>query len=263
MPVAQAAGQLLLLQVHHAHDAGQFGGFVAVVKQRVLRLHPYLGEHDPADAIHLRQRHNAAHHEREHVPQSALQFFGFDVFAHLVLADHAVRFDGVAEFGFVKLRTGDVGQHHAVTPRKGQLALVWAFGGRQLRVTLQRIDYLVCVLPGLLQWIWNGLGAEVAMDDPGLFVGLDEGGEPEVLDLQDQDASARVHDDEIRVQVLGPYSHVVPQQVVVVELLFQPLGCAALAGCHARDAAANGGDECCHDAFCCCRTVARLCEPFK
>ncbi|MCY1535241.1 hypothetical protein D9M68_706360 [compost metagenome] len=163
-----------------------------------------------------------------------------------------MRFDGVGEFGLVELRAGDVGQHHAVAPRKGQLALVSAFGLHQLRVALQRIHHLVRVLPGLLQRVGNGLGAELAVDVPGLFVGLDQGGEPEVLHLQDQDAPARVHDDKVRVLVLGADGHVVPEQVVGIELVFQPFGGAAFAGRHARYAAAEGGYQCGHGVVSIC-----------
>jgi hypothetical protein len=147
-----------------------------VVKQRVLRGHAHLGEHDPAHAVQLRQRHHAAHHEGEHVPQAALQRLGLHRFEHFVLADHAVRLDGVVQLGFVKLRAGDVGQHHAVAPRKRQLALVAASGLHQLRVALQRVDHLVRVLPRLLQRVGQGLGAGFGVDVPGLRVGLDEGG---------------------------------------------------------------------------------------
>ncbi len=54
VPVAQAARQLLLLDVHDPHDAGHLGGFVAVVKQGALHLHSHLGKHDPAHAVELR-----------------------------------------------------------------------------------------------------------------------------------------------------------------------------------------------------------------
>jgi hypothetical protein len=110
--IAQAAGQLLLLQVHHAHDVGQLGVGIVVVKQRAW-LHAHLGEHDPAHAVHLRQAHDAAHAVGEHAPQAALQVFGVHALQHFVLAQHAVRFDGVVQFGGLKLLAGDVGS----TPR--------------------------------------------------------------------------------------------------------------------------------------------------
>ena len=218
VPLAQAARQLLLLQVHHAHDAGQLGLGV-FGKQGALRWHAHVGEHDPAHAVHLRQRHGAADEVGEHLPQAALQVFGLHVFAHLVLADRAVRLQRVAEFGFVELRAGDVGQHHAVTPRKGQLALVAAIGVHELRVALQRADHLVGVLARLLQRVGNSLGAGVGVDDPGLPVDLDQRGKPVILDLQNQDAPARVHDHEIGVLVPGAYRHVVPEQVIGVQFL--------------------------------------------
>ena len=54
---------------------------------------------------------------------------------------------------------------------------------------------------------------EITGSGTGLLVGLDEGGKPEVLDLQDQDAPARVHDHKVRVLVPGANGHVVPEQV--------------------------------------------------
>ena len=126
--VAQAARQLLLLQVHHPHDAGQFGIGVAVVKQAVLRWHPHLREHDPAHPVQLRQTDGAAHAKREHAPQAALQVFGLHGLRHFVLADDAVGLYGVLQLSGFKLLAGDKGEHHAVAPGESQLACVRAIG---------------------------------------------------------------------------------------------------------------------------------------
>ncbi|HQH74794.1 MAG TPA: hypothetical protein PK360_22150, partial [bacterium] len=45
--LAQTAGQLLLLQVHHAHHVWQVGRRITVVKQGPLCLHTHFWEHDP------------------------------------------------------------------------------------------------------------------------------------------------------------------------------------------------------------------------
>ena len=42
--------------------------------------------------------------------------------------------------------------------------------------------------------------------------------------FEDQDAATLMDDDEVGIRVLGPYGDVVPEQVVVIELLLQALG---------------------------------------
>ena len=136
MAVAQAAGQLLLLQVHHAHDVGQLGVGIGVVKQGALGLHAHLGEHDPAHPVELRQGDGAAEAVGKHVPQPLLKFFGVGVFEHFVLADDVMRVDGFGQARGFKLFAGDAGEHHAVPPRKRELAFVRPFGLHELRVAL-------------------------------------------------------------------------------------------------------------------------------
>ena len=212
--VAQAAGQLLLLDVHHAQDVGHGGGLVAVVEQGLLRLHAHLGEQVPAHAVDLRLAQLAAHAVGEHVPQAALQVFGLHGFQHFVLAQHALRLHGVVQLGVCELLAGDVGQHHAVAPRKRQLALVRACALHQLWVALQGVDHLVGVLACLLQRAGHGFGHAVGGDDPLRLVGLLDGGELPVFHLQDEDAAAGVEDAEVGVGALGAHGHVVPEQVV-------------------------------------------------
>ena len=51
-----------------------------------------------------------------------------------------------------------------------------------------------------------------------------------------------MHDDKVRVLVPGANGHVVPEQVVGVELLFKPLGgCGVRRGVMRADATAQGG----------------------
>ena len=116
----------------------------------------------------------------------------------------------------------------------------------QLRVALQCFDHLVGVLPRLLQWAGNGLGARIAVDFPGLLVGADEGGEAKVFDFQNQDAPARVHDHKVWVLVFGADGHVVPQQVIGIELELQPLAHASLPARHTRNATPQCWYQCCH-----------------
>jgi hypothetical protein len=85
------------------------------------------------------------------------------------------------------------------------------------------VDHLVRVVRACSKgtgWSWAG---RWRCGCPGLlFVGLHDGAQAEVFDLQDQDAPARVQHDEVGVQLLRADGHVVPEQVVVVELLLQP-----------------------------------------
>jgi hypothetical protein len=66
-------------------------------------------------------------------------------------------------------------------------------------------------------------------DLPACLVGTQDRFQPPVLDFQDQQAAPRVQDHEVRVGVPRADGHVVPDQVVVVELLLQPFGGAPLA----------------------------------
>ena len=93
---------------------------------------------------------------------------------------------------------------------------------------------------------WGRLGPQVTVDFPGLLVDADKGGQAEVLDLQNQDTPARVHDNEVRVLVLRADGHVIPKQVIGIELLLKAFGKAALAAGHARNATAQRWYECCH-----------------
>ena len=114
-----------------------------------------------------------------------------------------------------------------------------AVGLHKLHIALQCFVNLRRVLSGLLQGVDNCFGAAVAQDFPVLFVGLQDGAEPPVFDLQHLDAPARVHDAKVWVGVTRTHRHVIPKQVVVIELLLKPLGQAAFAVGHTRYARAH------------------------
>lgn len=147
--VTQAAGELLLMQVHDAHEVGQrlrgrgggaagrgtarcrgagFGASdvaiedVRLLEEAGLRRQADFREQVPADAVDLRQREHAAKAPGEHVPQALLEVLAADGLGHLVLADHPLRQQHLAEVGLIELGTGDVAEHHAVAPGKAELA---------------------------------------------------------------------------------------------------------------------------------------------
>ena len=62
------------------------------------------------------------------------------------------------------------------------------------------------------------------------------------------DAAARVRHAKVGVGVTWPHWHVVPEQVVILQLLRQPLGQTALARSHTRCAGADCRAQCCHVA---------------
>jgi hypothetical protein len=234
-------------RVHDPHQVGQRVGIRRVrlrrSEQAELRAHAHLGEQDPAHPVDLRQREYAAHQRREHAPQPALEVLGVDAVGHLVGTYDAVRIDRRVQPRALELPPRDVREDCAVAPREAQRALGAAFGRHELRITRQRIDHLVRVVAGLLDRVDDGLRLAARHDLPGLLVGLGDGLEAPVLHLQDQQPAARVQHDEIGMRLSGADRHVVPDEVVVVELLFQPLGQPALALRHARDTGAEGRDQ--------------------
>ena len=85
--VAQAARNLLLLQIHHLQQVGQcdVGRRIRLaVEQRGLRLHANLGEQVPADAVALRQGQGVRVVHREHAPQPGLKARGVDAVGQIV-----------------------------------------------------------------------------------------------------------------------------------------------------------------------------------
>lgn len=93
-------------------------------------------------------------------------------------------------------------------------------------------------MAGLGQGVDDHLGLAFNNDLPVLAGGVLDGVQPPVLGFEDEQAAAGVENDEIGVRLLGADGDVVPDQVVVIELLLQAFGEALFAGCHAWDAAA-------------------------
>ena len=252
MPLAQAARQLFLLQVHHAHDAGQFGGFIAGivfdVEQLALHGHTDFGKHDPARAVELGQAQRlVAESVREHVPQALLKGIRFHSFGHLVGANGQVRLNGFAQAGRLELLARDAREHHAMAPGKGQLALMGTIRMHQLRITLQRVDDLNSAMPRLCQGVHHHLHRSVGDDLPYLTRGTTHRLQSPVFGFQDQQPTPWMQNDEIGVGLLWTNGDVVPEQVVVFELLFEPLGQSALAVGHARHATAHCRNQGGHD----------------
>jgi hypothetical protein len=77
------------------------------------------------------------------------------------------------------------------------------------------------------------LGTPLAKISQDLLGGAVDGVQVPVFGLQYQQPAPGVQHHKVRVGLLGANGHVVPQQVVVIQLLLQPLGQTPLAGGHA------------------------------
>lgn len=139
-----------------------------------------------------------------------------------------------------KLGAGDAGKNHAVAPWKGELAFVRPFAVQQLRVLLQGSNDLDGAVPRLRQWVDDdfGLAGSVVQNLKALARGAEDGAGVPVLGFQNQCTTVRVQDDKVRVGLPGADGHVPPEQVVVIELAFQPVGQALFASGHAAQAGA-------------------------
>ena len=250
--VAQAAGQLLLLQVHHTQHVGHFGLHASLVEQAGLLGDAHLREEYPAHAVDLRQGERVITLVGEHLPQAALEGLGLHAFGHLVAADDAMRGNGLVQLGISELLARDVGQHHTVAPGKHHFALAAAIGVHQALVCTQRAKHGMGVVAGLGEGGLDvfGLAAGVIQNGPVVFAGLHDGAQAEVFDFQNQQPPAGVQHDEIGVQLLGTYGHVVPEQVVLIELLLQPLRQTSLTTGHTRNARAYRRYQCRHALSC-------------
>ena len=80
---------------------------------------------------------------------------------------------------------------------------------------------------------WIGLEPATYKDLPALLVGLLNGLGAPVFHFQNQQPAPGMHHHKIRVQVPGADRHVVPKQIVVVELLLKPFSQPAFAAGHA------------------------------
>jgi len=99
----------------------------------------------------------------------------------------------------------------------------------QLRVPLQRVDDLDGAMASLGQGVLDDLRLPIIQDLPVLPGGLLDRFQPPVLGLQDQHTAPRVQHHEIGLRLLWAHGHVVPEQVIVFELLLQAFGQAPLA----------------------------------
>ena len=215
-PVAQAARQLLLLQVHHAHDVGQL--VLRVVGRQTGRAagwHAHFGEHDPAHAVE-----SAAATGRRASWWGTCPTAGSG-------SPRPPRVSGISSAQITRcgsmaspspacleLSARDVGEHHAVAPREGQLALVRAVADcTSCGSRCQRVDHLDgrSGAPAPAGWARSS-GMPSGTMSQRLPVGLADGVEPPVLHLQDQQAAPRVQDDEVGMSVLRADRHVVPER---------------------------------------------------
>src|SRR3990170_1170916 len=99
------------------------------------------------------------------------------------------------------------------------------------------------VLPGLLKRIRrpNLLTLDVKRRTD--FVDRAKVPELPVLDLDDQQATTGMKNQEVRVLMRGTYRNVVPADVVIFQVRLQPPREAALAGSHPTYCARKDGDE--------------------
>src|SRR6185312_454688 len=121
--------------------------------------------------------------------------------------------------------------------------MAMAFGVAQRRIAFQHHADLQRIGARLQQWV--RFLRQAAFGDQGELgrVGMADGVGLPVLHFQHQQAAARVEHHEVGAALLEADRHVVPEQVVVFELLFQPFGHALLAAGHPWQAAVAGGYE--------------------
>ena len=121
----------------------------------------------------------------------------------------------------------------------------------QLGVALQGVDDLDGAVARLHQGVDDdfGLAGAAVQNFKALTCGAADGTGVPVFGFQNQRAPVRVQHDKVGVGLLGANRYVVPEQVVVFELFFQPL-CQAFFACrHAVQAGAQRGYQRCHVSF--------------
>ena len=108
--------------------------------------------------------------------------------------------------------------------------MLLSFRPNQLGVSLQDIHNSQGIVPRLLQRIFLFDGT--AINDDGCFLTVDrlDSGQSPIFDLEDDQASAGVHDDKVRVKSGGTDGHVVPAEVILLQLCFQQMSESSLAG---------------------------------
>ena len=117
-----------------------------------------------------------------------------------------------------------------------------AFMLDELRIALQRIDYLNGTVPGLRSWVDDDFGPAINDKCPRLLAGFLNRIEPPILCLKDQDPSARMNQNEVRVCLFWPNRNVVPKFVVVIELLHESLSQLPLTLRHSPSACSYRGN---------------------
>lgn len=260
---AEAAGQLLLLQVHDLHDVGELDALNSAVaphalvrrasvslgrleQGRVRRVHPNVGEHDPSHPIQLRQSEFRGKSLREHPPQALLEDLRIDRLGHLVGADHGMTVDDLRQPGPLELGAGDLREHHAIPPGEGELALMSSRAVHELWIALQGTDHVVRPMPGLQDRVDDPLVSSRGRDVPQLAGDPLDDAQGPVLRLKDEHPSTRVQHHEIRMCAHRSDGHVEPHQIVVIELLPEPLGQSSFTGCHPWGSAAQRRDQRAH-----------------
>ena len=245
VPLAHRARELLLLQVHHQHQRlarrrrhrGPRPARVVVIQQRGLRLQPDLGEEVPADAVALRQgqRRLQAELHREHAPQPRLESGGVQLLGQILAGQRVGRREELVPVRIGDALALDVGEHHAAAPGHGQIALVAPLGLAQAGIALHLVDQLDRVAARLQA------GVDPAHPPlPVRQVQLDivardlvQRAGPPALDLQHQQAAARMQHHEVRQAALVAHGNVVPDEVVVLQTALElpqhaPLGAPVL-----------------------------------
>lgn len=93
-----------------------------------------------------------------------------------------------------------------------------AFMLDELRIALQRIDYLNGTVPSLRSRIDDDFWPAINDERPRLLTGFLNCIKPPILCLKDQDPSARMNQNEVRVRLFWPNRNIVPKLAVAIEL---------------------------------------------
>ena len=99
------------------------------------------------------------------------------------------------------------------------------------------------VLPGLLKWIRRPNLFTLDVKRRTDFVDRAKVPELPVLDLDDQQATTRMKNQEVWVLMQGTYRNVVPADLVIFQVRLEPPREAAFAGGHPAHYARKDGDE--------------------
>ena len=134
----------------------------------------------------------------------------------------------------------------------------------KLSISLHELDDFVRIAARLQERAGHRFRLPIRSNRPNVLIGLDDGGKLPVFYFQNQQPAIRMQDDEIGVRMLGANRYVIPNQIIVFQLIFQPLRKAPLAAGHAGYATAEGGDERSHGQYVslscglCLKIIARI-----